>query len=72
MGMPSATVDGKAGMNTRALIGAYQLANKLKVDCWPTEALLNHLRAAGMPGAEPGKRSDGTGGAVRRSSLGVQ
>ena len=39
-------VDGKAGMNTRALIGAYQQASKLKVDCWPSEALLTHLRSA--------------------------
>ncbi|HEX5998545.1 MAG TPA: lytic murein transglycosylase [Hyphomicrobiaceae bacterium] len=39
-------IDGKAGMNTRALIGAYQRANRLKVDCWPSEALLGHLRSA--------------------------
>ena len=32
-------IDGKVGMNTRALIGAYQRTNKLKVDCWPTEAV---------------------------------
>jgi lytic murein transglycosylase len=37
-------VDGKAGMNTRALIGAYQEASRLKVDCWPSEAVLGHLR----------------------------
>jgi lytic murein transglycosylase len=39
-------VDGKAGMNTRALIGDYQSASRLKVDCWPSEALLRHLRNA--------------------------
>src|SRR5262245_23739111 len=39
-------VDGKAGMNTRALIGTYQEANRLKVDCWPSEALLGHMRKA--------------------------
>lgn len=39
-------VDGKAGMNTRALIGDYQYASRLKVDCWPSEALLGHLRRA--------------------------
>ena len=44
-------VDGKAGMNTRALIGAYQHTNGLKVDCWPSEALLSHMRRAA--GAEP-------------------
>ena len=44
-GYPVAKLDGKAGMNTRALIGAYQRDHKLTVDCWPTEALLAHLRA---------------------------
>ena len=34
-------------MNTRALIGDYQSASRLKVDCWPSEALLRHLRNAG-------------------------
>jgi peptidoglycan hydrolase-like protein with peptidoglycan-binding domain len=38
-------IDGKAGMNTRALIGAYQQASRLKTDCWPSEALLTHLRS---------------------------
>jgi hypothetical protein len=32
-------------MNTRALIGAYQYASRLKVDCWPSQAVLNHLRS---------------------------
>ena len=39
-GYAVAKIDGKAGMNTRALVGAYQKANGLKVDCWPSEALL--------------------------------
>jgi lytic murein transglycosylase len=39
-------IDGKAGMNTRALLGAYQKANGLKVDCWPSEALLSQMRSA--------------------------
>jgi lytic murein transglycosylase len=39
-------IDGKAGMNTRALVGAYQKASGLKVDCWPSEALLAHMRSA--------------------------
>jgi lytic murein transglycosylase len=43
-GYAIAKIDGKAGMNTRALIGAYQQANGLKTDCWPSEALLAHLR----------------------------
>jgi lytic murein transglycosylase len=42
-------IDGKAGMNTRSLIGAYQQANRLKIDCWPAEALLTHLRAHAVP-----------------------
>lgn len=44
-GYSVSVIDGKAGMNTRSLIGAYQKANNLKVDCWPTEALLGHVRA---------------------------
>jgi peptidoglycan hydrolase-like protein with peptidoglycan-binding domain len=44
-GYPISKIDGKAGMNTRALIGAYQHAQGLKTDCWPSEATLKHLRA---------------------------
>ncbi len=40
-------IDGKAGMLTRAALGAYQRRNGLKVDCWPTAAVLAHMRAAG-------------------------
>lgn len=36
-------IDGKAGMLTRAALGAYQKKNGLKVDCWPTPAVLNHM-----------------------------
>jgi lytic murein transglycosylase len=46
-------IDGKAGMNTRALVGAYQKANGLKIDCWPSEALLVHMRKAGKSVALP-------------------
>jgi lytic murein transglycosylase len=45
-GYAIAKIDGKAGMNTRALVGAYQKANGLKIDCWPSEALLVHMRSA--------------------------
>jgi lytic murein transglycosylase len=38
-------IDGKAGMLTRASLGAYQKANGLKLDCWPTSAVLDHMRA---------------------------
>jgi hypothetical protein len=58
LGYKVSIVDGKAGMNTRALIGAYQQANKVPVDCWPSEAVLKHLRgkvaARGAPAAADG------------------
>jgi lytic murein transglycosylase len=38
-------IDGKAGMLTRAALGAYQKANGLRLDCWPTTAVLDHMRA---------------------------
>jgi lytic murein transglycosylase len=38
-------VDGKAGMKTRAALGAYQKANGLKLDCWPGAAVLDHMRS---------------------------
>ncbi|HLK84494.1 MAG TPA: lytic murein transglycosylase [Xanthobacteraceae bacterium] len=38
-------IDGKAGMLTRAALGAYQKASGLKLDCWPTSAVLAHMRA---------------------------
>jgi lytic murein transglycosylase len=40
-------IDGKAGMKTRAALGDYQKRNGLRVDCWPTAALLAHMQAAG-------------------------
>jgi len=40
-------IDGKAGMKTRAALGEYQKRNGLKVDCWPTAALLAHMEASG-------------------------
>jgi lytic murein transglycosylase len=39
-------IDGKAGMLTRSALGAYQKAHGLKLDCWPTPAVLDHMRAA--------------------------
>ncbi|HEY0440942.1 MAG TPA: lytic murein transglycosylase [Xanthobacteraceae bacterium] len=36
-------IDGKAGMKTRLAVGAYQKANGLKLDCWPTAAVLAHM-----------------------------
>ncbi len=43
-GLYSDKVDGKAGMLTRAALGAYQKANGLKLDCWPTAAVLAHMQ----------------------------
>ena len=37
-------IDGKAGMLTRAALGAFQKANGLKIDCWPTAELLRAMR----------------------------
>jgi lytic murein transglycosylase len=39
-------IDGKAGMQTRAALGAYQKSAGLKVDCWPSEAVLRSIGAA--------------------------
>jgi lytic murein transglycosylase len=38
-------IDGKAGMLTRAALGDYQKRNGLKVDCWPTAAVLQQMQA---------------------------
>jgi len=38
-------IDGKAGMLTRAALGAYQKKNGLKVDCWPGAAVLRQMEA---------------------------
>jgi len=46
LGIYKDKIDGKAGMLTRAALGAYQKANGLKTDCWPTAALLAHMQAA--------------------------
>jgi lytic murein transglycosylase len=44
LGLYKDKIDGKAGMQTRAALGAYQKANRLKLDCWPTAAVLEHMR----------------------------
>ncbi len=46
IGLYSDKVDGKAGMKTRAALGAYQKSAGLKVDCWPSEAVLRAISAA--------------------------
>ena len=37
-------IDGKVGSNTRKVIGQYERASNLKVDCWPSDAVLDHVR----------------------------
>jgi hypothetical protein len=44
IGLYQDKIDGKAGMLTRSALGAYQKANKLKVDCWPTASVLSHMQ----------------------------
>jgi lytic murein transglycosylase len=46
IGLYKDKLDGKAGMQTRAALGAYQKSAGLKVDCWPSEAVLRSLNAA--------------------------
>lgn len=38
-------IDGKAGMQTRAALGAYQKSAGLKVDCWPSEDVLRSIQS---------------------------
>ena len=46
IGLYADKIDGKAGMLTRAALGAYQKKAGLKVDCWPSEAVLRSIEAA--------------------------
>jgi len=46
LGLYADKLDGKAGMQTRAALGAYQKSAGLKVDCWPSAAVLQSLQAA--------------------------
>jgi len=43
-GFYSDKLDGKAGMLTRSALGEYQKKHGLKLDCWPTQAVLDHMR----------------------------
>jgi lytic murein transglycosylase len=44
LGLYRDKIDGKAGMLTRSALGAYQKANGLRLDCWPTAAVLGHMQ----------------------------
>jgi lytic murein transglycosylase len=46
LGLYKDKLDGKAGMQTRAALGAYQKSAGLKVDCWPSEIVLRSINAA--------------------------
>jgi len=43
LGFYQGKIDGKAGMKTRSALGAYQKANGLKLDCWPSAEALAHM-----------------------------
>jgi lytic murein transglycosylase len=45
IGLYKDKVDGKAGMLTRAALGAYQKSAGLKVDCWPSATVLQSINA---------------------------
>jgi hypothetical protein len=45
LGYPMDKIDGKIGSNTRKQIGRYEKANGLKIDCWPSEAVLAHAQS---------------------------
>lgn len=45
LGYPMDKTDGKIGSNTRKQIGLYQKASGLKVDCWPSDAVLANASA---------------------------
>ena len=44
LGLYRDKIDGKAGMRTRLALGAYQKVNGLRLDCWPTAAVLAHMQ----------------------------
>src|ERR1700744_5436284 len=46
LGLYKDKLDGKAGMQPRAALGTYQKSAGLKVDCWPSEAVLQSINAA--------------------------
>ena len=45
LGFYNDKLDGKAGMKTRLALGAFQKDRKLPLDCWPTAAVLEQMRA---------------------------
>jgi lytic murein transglycosylase len=47
LGYPMDKIDGKIGSNTRRQIGIFETDHALKVDCWPSQAVLT--TAIGLP-----------------------
>ena len=45
LGHPMDKTDGKIGSNTRKQIGLYEKASGLRVDCWPSDAVLAHANS---------------------------
>jgi hypothetical protein len=45
LGYPMDKIDGKIGSNTRKQIGLYEKGAGLKVDCWPSDAVLSHAQS---------------------------
>ena len=45
LGYPMDKTDGKIGSNTRKQIGLYEKASGLRVDCWPSDAVLAHANS---------------------------
>jgi peptidoglycan hydrolase-like protein with peptidoglycan-binding domain len=43
IGLYKDKIDGKAGMQTRAALGAFQKQARLKVDCWPNAESLRAM-----------------------------
>src|SRR4029079_17987178 len=62
-------IDGKAGMLTRAALGAFQKANGLKLDCWPTAAVLGAMQARRKTRAKNTRRRWRARGALTRRSV---
>ncbi len=46
IGLYKDKIDGKAGMLTRSALGAYQKKAGLKLDCWPSDAVLRSINAS--------------------------
>ncbi|MFZ5735212.1 MAG: lytic murein transglycosylase [Pseudomonadota bacterium] len=65
LGLYSDKIDGKAGMKTRSALGAYQKSAGLKVDCWPSKAVLKAMNA---PAADPTPAALQPKGAAPKSS----